>query len=219
MFAAILYTTDRDGNFLHPGTQGFKIWLWFWWWMCFSKSQIVAVLKCMIYISQPSWYFFTHFSWKIPGYLSPLSELLTPLDSGVLTEADWSTQDARLDQSRMRFETKHWTWLQTCHCSVLAHLNQKTIDTGKCHQQLGAVRCNHHHHLHHNQNPRHNLRSQRLPCYYFKYNFQTGPGFKWIRAKFLRLSFGHKHRVIHFHFYTKKPRYPFLLPLSLSPSL
>ena len=101
----ILYTTDTDGDFFQPG---FKIRLWFWWWMCFSKSQIVAVLKCMIYISQPSWYFFTHFSWKIPGYLSPLSELLTPLDSA--SWGDWGTQQ--------RFETKHLTWLQSCHCSA-----------------------------------------------------------------------------------------------------
>ena len=29
-------------------------------------------------------------------------------------------------------------------------------------------------------------------------------------CKIPKLSYGHKHRVIHFHFYTKKPRYPFL---------
>ena len=83
VFAYSRYHRQR-WKFFTPRDPGFKIWLWFWWWMCFSKSQIVAVLKCMIYISQPSWYFFTHFSWKIPGYLSPLSELLTPLDSAVL---------------------------------------------------------------------------------------------------------------------------------------
>ena len=37
-------------------------------------------------------------------------------------------------------------------------------------------------------------------------------------CKIPKTSYGHKHRVIHFHFYTKKPRYPFLSfppPLSL----
>ena len=28
------------------------------------------------------------------------------------------------------------------------------------------------------------------PCYYFKYNFQTRPDFKWIRAKFLNSVMG-----------------------------
>ena len=174
--------------------------------MYFSKSQIVAVLKCMIYISQPSWYFFTHFSWKIPGYLSPLSEPLTPLDTAHHTTPHHTTAE----------EDREWCLKPNIRldCSLVIarspHLNQKTIDTGKCHQQLAAVWWT--------STTRildMTRRRRKLPCYYFKYNFQTRPDFKWIRAKFLRLSYGHKHRVIHFHFYTKKPRYPFLSSPSL----
>lgn len=101
----------------------------------FSKSQIVAVLKCMIYISQPSWYFFTHFSRKIPGYLSPLSELLTPLDSG-----DWC-RDSALHSTA----DKGREWYFSSIRKQLTRENA-TSKTGSCVMN---------HHLHQNPIPRH----------------------------------------------------------------
>ena len=189
-YSHIFYTTDRERIFY---TQDLK-------------SDCGFDDEC-IFLKVRLWQFWNAWSTSVNprdifSHISPEKFLvifllsLNPWHLLTVLTADWDTphhttpHHTTPDEDRECYFTQN-IWLDcSLVIALLGHLNQKTIDTGKCQQQLAAGWWTTSTSTTRILDLTWDRRGRKLPCYYFKYNFQTRPDFKWIRAKFLRLVMG-----------------------------